>query len=382
MKRLGINCKPLDDLLNGGIESKSITEVYGEAGSGKTNLCLQLSRECAKNGKKVAYIDSEGVSLERLNQILRGLDQKDILSKILFFQPTSLSDQEEIIRKVIKIRDVEFIILDTFNLFYRLILEDDEKPSFRSLNRQITDLQGKKTTLEAELESLSATTQHKEGEYNQLQGSSKSDLENMDQKIKEAEMRLQQIKEDNKLISEISLILTKKLGLKGINGFDFVLKNHYPYLMEINPRIPGSIRASENITISNNSFSENTDGIIIESSSSCTIENNILTQNYFRGIFLERANDNEIVNNTLFDNNLFIYGDFQGSDLSGEVDYLGLVKADEWSQDGERRGILYGLEVVHGLARHLTETLSGDEATDAVRSGDHGGYPNHGAPVQ
>ncbi|MFX0042605.1 MAG: ATP-grasp domain-containing protein [Candidatus Hodarchaeota archaeon] len=55
------------------------------------------------------------------------------------------------------------------------------------------------------------------------------------------------LKEDYKLISEISLNLTKLLGLKGINGFDFVLKSHYPYLMEINPRIPGSIRASEEI---------------------------------------------------------------------------------------------------------------------------------------
>ncbi|MFX1314299.1 MAG: ATP-grasp domain-containing protein [Promethearchaeota archaeon] len=55
------------------------------------------------------------------------------------------------------------------------------------------------------------------------------------------------LKDDEKLISEISLKLTKELGLKGINGFDFVLKNHYPYLMEINPRIPGSIRASEDV---------------------------------------------------------------------------------------------------------------------------------------
>ncbi len=69
-----------------------------------------------------------------------------------------------------------------------------------NLERQITDLQEKKTTLETELESLSATTQHKETEYNQLQGSARSDIENMDQKIREAEMRLQQIKEDNKLI--------------------------------------------------------------------------------------------------------------------------------------------------------------------------------------
>ncbi|TFG06640.1 MAG: ATP-grasp domain-containing protein [Promethearchaeota archaeon] len=51
--------------------------------------------------------------------------------------------------------------------------------------------------------------------------------------------------EDHELIIEISKFLVEKLELKGINGFDFVLKNHYPYLMEINPRIPGSIRVSE-----------------------------------------------------------------------------------------------------------------------------------------
>ncbi len=47
------------------------------------------------------------------------------------------------------------------------------------------------------------------------------------------------------LIMNISLMLSKKLKLRGINGFDFVVRNQYPYLMEINPRIPGSIRASE-----------------------------------------------------------------------------------------------------------------------------------------
>jgi len=52
-------------------------------------------------------------------------------------------------------------------------------------------------------------------------------------------------KDDKKIIAEISLKLSDELGLRGINGFDFVLKNHYPYLMEINPRIPGSIRVSE-----------------------------------------------------------------------------------------------------------------------------------------
>ena len=53
------------------------------------------------------------------------------------------------------------------------------------------------------------------------------------------------LKQDQKAISDVSLFLAEQLKLKGINGFDYVLRNNHPYLMEINPRIPGSIRASE-----------------------------------------------------------------------------------------------------------------------------------------
>ena len=50
---------------------------------------------------------------------------------------------------------------------------------------------------------------------------------------------------EEKKISEISKFLTNSLGLKGINGFDFVIKDQVPLFMECNPRIPGSIRVSE-----------------------------------------------------------------------------------------------------------------------------------------
>jgi len=53
------------------------------------------------------------------------------------------------------------------------------------------------------------------------------------------------LREDDEIIAKVSLYLTKALKLKGINGIDYVLKNHHPYLMEINPRIPGSLRVSE-----------------------------------------------------------------------------------------------------------------------------------------
>jgi DNA repair protein RadB len=141
MNPLKINCKPLDDLLDGGLESKSITEIYGEPGSGKTNFCLQASRECAVNGKIVAYIFSDSLSSERLNQLCKESNSKKIFSKILFFKPTSLKQQEEMINTALKIKNLGLVVLDTFNFFYRLSLEKDETFPNRSLNRQITELQ-------------------------------------------------------------------------------------------------------------------------------------------------------------------------------------------------------------------------------------------------
>ena len=46
--RLATDCKGVDELLAGGIEQGTVTLVYGEAGSGKTSLALQLSREAIK----------------------------------------------------------------------------------------------------------------------------------------------------------------------------------------------------------------------------------------------------------------------------------------------------------------------------------------------
>lgn len=141
MKRLKINCEALDKLLGGGIEYQTITEVYGESGSGKTNFCLQASREVANIGKKVIFVDSEGVSIERLQQICSEYNFEKIVSNICFFTPDSLSDQEKIIGSINKINNLGLIVVDTFNMFYRYEFDRDEKRADRSLNRQLTDLQ-------------------------------------------------------------------------------------------------------------------------------------------------------------------------------------------------------------------------------------------------
>src|SRR5512137_2627613 len=90
--KVPVQCKPLDDLLDGGIESGCLTLFYGEAGSGKTNICLQLARNVARDEKKVVFVDTEGVSLERLRQIC-GDDFEAVLKRILFSEPYTIDDQ-------------------------------------------------------------------------------------------------------------------------------------------------------------------------------------------------------------------------------------------------------------------------------------------------
>ena len=142
MEYLKLKCPPLDDLLGGGIESGTITEVYGEAGSGKTNVCLQATRECASKIGKVAFVDSEGISFKRLEQICENdYKYKDILKKILFFCPNSFENQEKIINDIVNQDEIKLIIIDTLNIFYRINLEADKDAVMRSFLRQMANLQ-------------------------------------------------------------------------------------------------------------------------------------------------------------------------------------------------------------------------------------------------
>ncbi|MBC7080677.1 MAG: DNA repair and recombination protein RadB [Thermoplasmatales archaeon] len=135
-KKLKLNCS-LDNLLEGGIEHGIVTEIYGEGGTGKTNICIQASKSCAMEGKKVVYIDTEGISRERIAQVIK---EKKLLEKLLLFSPFSLKEQDEMVSKAIKI-DSGLIILDSANLFYRLEMIEDEAKATRYLTNQLIKLQ-------------------------------------------------------------------------------------------------------------------------------------------------------------------------------------------------------------------------------------------------
>jgi len=89
--KLTTGSESFDDLMGGGIETQSITEFYGEYGSGKTQIALQLavstqlSQEEGGLDGEVIIIDTENTFRpERVGQMAEavGLDPKETLERI------------------------------------------------------------------------------------------------------------------------------------------------------------------------------------------------------------------------------------------------------------------------------------------------------------
>lgn len=132
-KRVPIGCRALDEMLAGGIETDTITEIFGEAGSGKTNICLVLAKNVVLSGKKVMYIDTEGVSAERLEQIC-GKETEKIVKEILFARCYSLEEQQAMVEEAVrraKKENVGLVVLDSGTVFYRINIGMEEEAEER-----------------------------------------------------------------------------------------------------------------------------------------------------------------------------------------------------------------------------------------------------------
>ncbi len=143
--RLSTGCNSLDTLLGKGVESGIITEFFGEGGSGKTNICLQLAKNVALKGKKSIFIDTEGVSVKRLEQISGQKSQK-VMENTIFFRPHSFSEQEKFVEKGSKLalkddKDFNLFVVDNFTTFYRTLYNSSEEENLTSrLGRQLIRL--------------------------------------------------------------------------------------------------------------------------------------------------------------------------------------------------------------------------------------------------
>jgi len=115
-------CHSLDILLDGGIERKTITQIYGEFATGKSVFCMQIAKSVLLAGKKVAYIDTEsGLSIIRIKQIL---DTRfdELIDNMMILEPDTFETQHNSIQELKKLIDERFdlIIIDSIASLYRL----------------------------------------------------------------------------------------------------------------------------------------------------------------------------------------------------------------------------------------------------------------------
>lgn len=105
--QLSTGATELDKLLEGGIETGSITEVFGEFRTGKTQLCHTLCVTCqmpCDNGGgegKALYIDTEGsFRPQRLQAIAErfGLDPAVALENVAYARAQNSEHQMELLK--------------------------------------------------------------------------------------------------------------------------------------------------------------------------------------------------------------------------------------------------------------------------------------------
>ncbi len=112
----------IDRLLEGGMEKGVITQIYGAAGTGKTNLLLQAAAQVLALGDWVVFIDTEGLSLTRMVQVF-GEDYEDYLNRVHIYSPTSLPDQMKSVGELSRLaraKEIGMVDVDSINIYMRL----------------------------------------------------------------------------------------------------------------------------------------------------------------------------------------------------------------------------------------------------------------------
>jgi DNA repair protein RadA len=154
LKRLTSGSKKLDNLLNGGLETETITEFYGEYGSGKSQiahqLCVNVQLPINRGGLDGAalYLDTENTfRTERIAQMAEhlGLNPKKIFQKIILAKAYNSDHQIFLLENsddIIKKNNVKLIIVDSLTAHFRSEYIGREKLALRQqkLNRHMHKL--------------------------------------------------------------------------------------------------------------------------------------------------------------------------------------------------------------------------------------------------
>ncbi len=129
--RLTTGSNALDELLGGGLETQTITEFYGEYGSGKSQVChqlcvnVQLPPEHGGLNSGVLYIDTENTfRTERIVQMAQnlGLDPESVMKNIVVAEAYTSDHQMFLLENsdsIIKENNIRLIIVDSLTSHFR-----------------------------------------------------------------------------------------------------------------------------------------------------------------------------------------------------------------------------------------------------------------------
>ena len=129
--QISTGSRELDKLLGGGIETGSLTEMFGEFRTGKTQLCMtlavtcQLSLESGGGEGKCLYIDTEGTFRpERLVAIAEkfGLNAQDVLDNVSYARAYNSDHQTKLLLQASAMMAearYSLIVVDSATALYR-----------------------------------------------------------------------------------------------------------------------------------------------------------------------------------------------------------------------------------------------------------------------
>jgi DNA repair protein RadA len=152
--KLSAKVQSIDDLLGGGFETQALVEVYGEFGSGKTQIGHQLAVNCTLPIEEggldgdVFYIDTEDTFRpERITQMARGLglEPEAVLGRIHVARAYNSAHQMLLVDEIKRLSrglNVKLIIVDSLTSHFRaeyvgrgMLAERQQK-----LNRHLKEL--------------------------------------------------------------------------------------------------------------------------------------------------------------------------------------------------------------------------------------------------
>lgn len=154
--RITVGSKAFDELIAGGIETQSLTEVFGEFGSGKSQVSheiavtVQLPKEQGGLEGECVFIDTENTFRpERIEQIADAfeLDHEEVLQKIHIARAFNSSHQMLMAEKVNELIqsgvNIKLIIVDSLMAHFRAEYVGRESLAVRQqkLNQHLHALQ-------------------------------------------------------------------------------------------------------------------------------------------------------------------------------------------------------------------------------------------------